>query len=235
MIRRLKRKLLLGVALVAVVAGVTAAVVMAAQPGAKGHHHGKGHSGGPLVTAAGYLGLTTAQLRSDLQSGRSLGEIANATAGKSEAGLIEALEAADRQKLASASKSLSRRVAAEVSRVGGPPAGPARGARRHGLRARTLSSAAGYLGVSAAQLRQDLQSGMTLAQVAKTTNGRSEAGLIEALVATTRTALAKRVAAGRLTQAQANQIAPQLLARVSAEVNRVPRRHAQTPTQTQAP
>jgi hypothetical protein len=225
MIRRLKRKLLLGVALVAVLAGVTAAVVMAAQPGAKTHHHGKGHSG-PLVTAAGYLGLSTAQLRSDLQSGKSLGEIANATAGKSEAGLIEALEAADRQKLASASTALSRRVAAEVSRVGGPPAGPARGTRRHGLRARTLSRAAGYLRVSAAQLRQSLQSGMTLAQVAKATNGKSEAGLVEALVAAAKTALAKRVAADRLTQAKANEIAPQLLARVTAEVNRAPRRHA---------
>jgi hypothetical protein len=228
MIRRLKRKLLLGVAVVAVLAGATAAVVMAAQPSAKAHnngHHGRGHSG-PLVTAAGYLGLTAAQLRGDLQSGKSLGEIANATAGKSEAGLIEALEAADRQKLASASAQLPRRIASEVARVGGPPAGPARGARRRGLRARTLPTAAAYLGVSTAQLRSDLQSGMTLAQAAKATSGKSEAGLIEALVAATKTALAKRVAAGQLTQAKANEIAPQLLARVSAEVNRAPRQHA---------
>ncbi|HEV3033837.1 MAG TPA: hypothetical protein VGX72_03505 [Solirubrobacteraceae bacterium] len=227
MIRRLKRTLLLSVAVVTVLACVTAAVVMAAQPSAKVHtrHHGTRH-GGPLISAAGYLGLTTAQLRSDLQSGKSLGQIANATAGKSEAGLIQALEAADRQKLAAVSAQLPRRIAAEIARVGGPPVGPARGARRHGLRARTLSTAAGYLGVSAAQLRSDLRSGMTLAKVANATTGKSEAGLIQALVAATKTALAKQVAAGRITQAQANQVAPKLLARVTAEVNRAPRQHA---------
>jgi hypothetical protein len=140
MIRRLKRKLLLGVAVVTVLACATAAVVMAAQPSAKAHtkgHHGTRH-GGPLMSAAGYLGLTTAQLRSDLQSGKSLGEIANATAGKSEAGLIQALEAADRQKLAAISARLPRRVAAEVARVGGPPARRANGAQRRGLRAHAL-------------------------------------------------------------------------------------------------
>jgi hypothetical protein len=232
MIRRLKRTLLLSVAVVAVLAGVTAAVVMAAQPSAKVHskgHRGTRHGtrhGGPLMSAAGYLGLTAAQLRSDLQSGKSLGQIANATAGRSEAGLIQALETADRHKLAAVSAQLPRRIAAEVARVGGPPAGPAVGAQRRGLRARTLSTAAGYLGVSAAQLRGDLRSGMTLAQVAKASAGKSEAGLIQALVAATNAALAKQVAAGRLTQAHASQVAPQLLARVSAEVNRAPRRHA---------
>jgi hypothetical protein len=228
MIRRLKRKLLLGVAVVTVLACATAAVVMAAQPSAKVHtkgHHGTRH-GGPLMSAAGYLGLTTAQLRSDLQSGKSLGEIANATAGKSEAGLIAALEGADRQKLAAVSAQLPRRIAAQVARVGGPPAGPASGARRRGLRARTLSTAAGYLGVSTAQLRSDLRSGMTLAKVANATTGKSEAGLIQALVTATDTALAKQVAAGRLTQAKANEVAPKLLARVTAEVNRAPRQHA---------
>jgi hypothetical protein len=124
MIRRLKRQLLLGVALGAVLAGGTAAVVTAAQPSAKAHHR-KGHTS-PLLTAARYLGLPTAQLRSDLRSGKSLGEIADATAGKSVAGLIEVLEAAGRQKLAAASSRLPSRVAAEVARVGGPVAGHAR-------------------------------------------------------------------------------------------------------------
>jgi hypothetical protein len=224
MIRRLKRKLLFGVALVAVLAGLTAAIVMAAQPSASTHHH-KGHRG-PLVTAAGYLGLSTSQLRSDLQSGKSLGEIASATVGKSQAGLIEALEAAGRKKLAAASSRLPNRIAAEVARVGGPVAGHWRDVRWLRLRARTLSVAAAYLGVSAAQLRQELRSGDTLAQIAKTTSNKSEAGLIETLVTAAKSALNEQVAAGRITQAKANELLPQLAARVTAEVSRVPRRHA---------
>src|ERR1700675_4571274 len=125
MIRRLKRRLMLGVAVVAVAAGATAAVVMAAQPSTKAHHH-KGPAG-PLVTAAGYLGLSNAQLRSELQSGKSLAVIANSTPGKSQAGLVEALEGADKRKLAAAAARMPQRVLAQVDRVGGPLPGLARG------------------------------------------------------------------------------------------------------------
>ncbi len=219
MIRRLKRRLMISVAVLAVLAGVTAAVVMAAQPSARTRHH-KGNAAGPLAAAASYLGLSAAQLRGDLQSGRSLGEIANSTAGKSQAGLIEALETADRQKLAIASARLPQRVAAEVERVGGPLAASAHRARRHGSRPHALSVASQYLGVSTQQLHQDLRSGTTLAQVAKTTSGKSEAGLIEALVAARKAQLAKAIQDGRLTQAQVDEITPKLVARVTAAVNR---------------
>jgi hypothetical protein len=218
MMRRLKRRLLLGIALVAVAAGATAAVVMAAQPSAKAHHH-KG-AAGPLVTAAGYLGLSTAQLQSELRSGKSLAVIANATPGKSQAGLVEALESSDKRKLAAAAAArLPQRVLAQVDRVGGPLPGLARGARHKRPRVRTLSAAAGYLGVSTAQLRQDLRSGKTLAQLANTTSGKSAAGLLEALVGAAKAALASEVTAGKLTQAQANQILPQLSARLTAKVD----------------
>jgi hypothetical protein len=55
-------------------------------------HHGPGFD---LSTAASYLGLTVAQLQADLQSGQTLAQVANATSGKSAAGLIQALVAAD--------------------------------------------------------------------------------------------------------------------------------------------
>jgi len=203
--RRLKQKLFAGVAVAAVLAGGTVAAVTAAQPAA--HRH----SGGRLVTAAGYLGLSPTQLQSELQSGKSLAEIANATSGKSEAGLIGALEAAQKAKLAAAAASLRMRVTAEVDRVGGPP--------------RTLPTAARYLGVSATQLRSDRRSGMTLAQIANATSGKSEAGLIEALVGVRKATLAAKVKAGTITQAQANAALPHLLSRVRAQVNRAPRKH----------
>ena len=225
MTRWLKRRLLLGVAVVAVGAGATAAVVMAAQPSATKTHHRKG-TASPLVTAAGYLGLSTAQLRGQLRSGKSLAEIANSTPGKSQAGLVAALESADKRKLAAAAATrVPRRVLEQVNRVGGPLRGAAGGARHKHLRVRMLSTAAAYLGISTTQLRHELQSGTTLAQLANTTSGKSASGLIEALLAAAKAALASQVTTGKLTQAQANQILPQLSARLSARVNQ-PRRDA---------
>jgi hypothetical protein len=218
MTRRLKTKLLIGVAVVAVAGGVTAAVVMAAQPAAS-HHRG-----GTLATAAGYLGSSPAQLRSELQAGKSLAAIADATPGKSEAGLIVALEAASKQRLAAAAANLPSLIAAEVDRAGGPAARHERAGARVAGRGHALAAAAGYLGLSTTKLRGDLRSGHTLAQVAKATAGRSEAGLIEALVATRKAALAAKVKAGKITPAEAASVpVPVLVKRVTAEVNRARR------------
>lgn len=234
MTRRLRRRLFIGIAAAAVLAGTTAAVVMAAQPSSSRHaHHAHHHRLATLATAAAYLGLSEAQLRSELQAGKSLGEIANATPGKSEAGLEQTLEAADRQRLATVSAKLRGIVAAEVSQVGGPHGGFGSDARREGRAAgkRGLATAAQYLGLSTLQLRHDLRSGMTLAQVANATSGKSEAGLVEALVKGAKAALAGRVESGKLTQAKANEILPKLTSRVSAEVKRA-RHHAAENTPT---
>ena len=64
--------------------------------------------------------------------------------------------------------------------------------------------ATAYLGVTAAQLQSELQSGKTLAQVAKETSGKSEAGLIEALVAARKERLAA-ACHGRLAQPVASE------------------------------
>jgi hypothetical protein len=114
--RRLKRKLMISVAIVAVLAGATAAVVMASQPSAHAHRHRagthadrirgraariRGRAGhGALTVASAYLGLSRKQLRSELRSGKTLAQIANATSSKSQAGLIEALVAARKAALA---------------------------------------------------------------------------------------------------------------------------------------
>jgi hypothetical protein len=200
--RRLKRRLMMGVAVAAVLAGGTAAVVMASQSSA---HHNRA---GTLATAAGYLGISQAQLRSEISSGRSLAAIAGATSGKSAAGLIATLEAARKQKLASAAAKLPSRIAAEVEQT-----------HRHAVGGQTRA-AIDYLGLSRKQLRAELRSGRTLAQVAGATAGKSEAGLIEALVAGKKAALRESVKAGTITQAQANARLPKLLVGVTARVKR---------------
>jgi hypothetical protein len=144
--RGLKRKLMIGVAIVAVLAGGTAAVVMASQSSA--HHHRAGtlataskrveaevdRAGGASTrsvsvrAASSYLGIAAAQLRAEQRSGRSLAQIAEATSGKSTAGLVDALVAAKRHtidaalkagviKQAQADKLLSRLVARMTARV----------------------------------------------------------------------------------------------------------------------
>jgi hypothetical protein len=213
-LRRGPRKLLLVLAALALLAGATAAVVMAAQPashrrGASSRHHRVGL----LATAAAYLGVAPAQLREELRSGKSLADVADATPGKSAAGLIQALEKAGREKLAAESADLQSRIANAVERTG-----------LHHHAGRRLTVAAGYLGLSTAQLRSDLRAGDTLAQIAGSTAGKSQAGLIEALAAAHKAKLAGEVHTGTITQAHANAVASRLTQRITASVNRA--RHA---------
>ena len=68
-----------------------------------GFRFGFGRAGG-LSAAAGYLGLSTSQLITKLQSGQTLAQIAQATSGKSVAGLVAAMTAAQKTELDNAVK-----------------------------------------------------------------------------------------------------------------------------------
>jgi hypothetical protein len=240
--RSLKRKLAARAAVVVILAGGAVAAVTATGQGpsrtqAAARRSAHRPARRDLVTAASYLGVTIAQLQRDLGSGKSLAQVADATNGKSAAGLIAALVAEKKQKLTAAATSLPKRVTAEVNRSGGPGSprngsarrpGHARGpgaARRPGWRrlfaapTRLGFVAASYLGTSAAHLQSDLKSGETLARVANATSGRSEAGLIEALVAARRARLAAALASGNLSPAKASAIGPRVSRRMKRLVN----------------
>ncbi len=81
-----------------------------------------------------------------------------------------------------------------------------------------LDAAASYLGLTEAELRTQLVAGKTLAQVA-TAEGKSVDGLIDALVSATKEHLDDAVAAGRLTQAQEDQLLGDLKQRITDRVN----------------
>src|SRR3954454_15316094 len=195
--------------------------------------HGPGFRHDDLADAAAYLGITRAALETAVESGKTLAEGANATSGKSAAGLVDALGAAEKSELAAAVKAgdlsqaqadqlaanLKAHETAEVNgtfrgRHGGP--GGRHGGHGHGD---GLAAAATYLGISQSALLTQLQSGKTLAQIADATSGKSTAGLVAALVAAEKTELAAAVKAGDLTQAQADEISSGLQARVTAMVN----------------
>ena len=81
-----------------------------------------------------------------------------------------------------------------------------------------LDAAATYLGVTEEALRTSLQSGKTLAQVAKD-KGKSVDGLVTALVADATKKLDAAVAAGRLTKAQRDELVSGLEERTTVLVN----------------
>jgi hypothetical protein len=175
-----------------------------------------------LAAAAGYLGISEEQLRSALESGQSLAQVANSTAGKSAAGLIEALVAEKKRRLDAMAASLTKRVTAEVNRSGGPRRGLARAGRHPGILGRRSLAlvAAGYLGLSPAQVRSELRAGRTLAQIADATSGKSAAGLMQALIQARREALDAAVASGVIAHAKADRLKATLPQRIAKAVNR---------------
>ena len=88
---------------------------------------------------------------------------------------------------------------------------------------RSTGAAATYLGLSRKELRAELAKGQSLAQIAKA-KGKSTDGLVAAMVAPAKAALAKAVSSGRLTQQRADAILARLTDRVEALVERVPQK-----------
>jgi hypothetical protein len=66
---------------------------------------GFGGPGGSFSAATSYLGISQTQLFTDIRSGKTLAQVANATSGKSAAGLIAAMVAAQKSQLESAVQS----------------------------------------------------------------------------------------------------------------------------------
>ena len=83
-----------------------------------------------------------------------------------------------------------------------------------------MTAAASYLGLSAVQLQSDLQSGRTLAQIAKS-QGKTLDGLVAAMVVKVKKRLSTAVSQGLLTQAQADAFASRLAAHMKDMANGV--------------
>jgi hypothetical protein len=82
----------------------------------------------------------------------------------------------------------------------------------------SISAAADYLGLSRDELRTQVASGKSLAQIAQA-QGKSVSGLVEAIVGAAKQRLDNAVAAGRLTQAQENEMLSGLRDRIQNLVN----------------
>ena len=91
--------------------------------------------------------------------------------------------------------------------------------QRIGARGRGLGLAAAYLGLTREQLRTELKSGKSLAQIA-TAKGKTTSGLVAAMLAPVKERLAKAVESKRLTQQRADEILKRLTERVTQGVQR---------------
>ena len=81
-----------------------------------------------------------------------------------------------------------------------------------------LDAAADYLGLTEAQLRTQLESGKSLAQIARA-QGKSVDGLVDALVNEAKKHVDEAVSAGRLTRAQADEMLKNLRDRIAIGVS----------------
>ena len=162
------------------------------------------HGGADLATAAAtYIGITAADLRTQLAAGKSLADIAVAN-GKTRDGLIAALTAAEQQ-------SISTFVDPKgTANPGGPglggPGGPRGGfGFGFGVQGDPLAAAATFLGTTTADLRTKMEAGQTLTQIA-TAAGKTRDQLVQALVADATAKIEAAKTAGTLTAAQATQL-----------------------------
>jgi hypothetical protein len=198
MVKRHRRGLAAGaVALVAIAGG--GAAVAATQ-----NNSPQADSNAIVSDAAGQLGVTSTQLSNALK--------------KAMEDRIDAAVTAGTLTQSQANELKSRIEAGDVPLVGlGPGGGPGGPGFHHGP-GPGLDAAATYLGVTESQLQTDLQSGKSLADVAKA-QGKTVDGLVAAMVADAKQHIAADVTAGRLTQAQATQIESDLEQHITDMVN----------------
>ena len=119
---------------------------------------------------------------------------------------------------------LKARIASgEAPLLGLRGAGP--GLRHHAHGPGTwLDTAAAFLGLTQAELREQLHDGKTLAEIAGA-EGKTVTALVGALVAAVEQELAEAVESGRLTDAQRDRILEELDERITEGVNATPGRH----------
>ena len=159
-----------------------------------------------LATAATYIGITEADLRTALQSGQTLAQIAVAH-GKTRDGLIAALSA-------EATKQITTAVDQPGTNFSGPGGRGGPGFRGFNDEA----AAATYIGITEADLRTKLQAGQTLAQIA-TAAGKTRDALIQALVNDAKTKIEQAKTDGKLTADQATQLETGLTDRITKLVD----------------
>jgi uncharacterized protein YidB (DUF937 family) len=187
----------------------------AAPDAAAARPHGPGVK---LSVAAEAIGITEDELRTALEGGQSIAQVAEAN-GVDVQTVIDAMVAAGTERLETAIDELPDRVAEAVQREGLPDRGPG-GPEGHGRGhfGAGLDAAAETIGIESEELRAALEDGSTIAEVAES-KGVEVQTVIDALVAEAETHLDEAVADGKLPEGQATTMKADLTDRITAMVN----------------
>jgi polyhydroxyalkanoate synthesis regulator phasin len=187
---------------------------------AAGRHGPGGHFGGgeSLATAAEVLGISEDELRTQLEDGQSIAQVAEAQ-GVDVQDVVDALVAQATERLDEVEAALPERMTDLVNREGlgdGPGFGPG-GHHGFGLGA-GLETAAEALGMSEDDLRTALDDGSTLADVAEA-QGVAVDDLVAALVTEAEAHIDEAVADEKIDADRAEQLKADLTERITQHVN----------------
>ena len=188
------------------------------QTGGQIFGNGLGNKGSYFTAAAAYIGITEAQLRTELGTDKSLADVAVAH-GKTRDGLIAALVAAQQQDIATLVDRKGIGARPNPANRPGPGIGFGRGPGGNRVTGDPEAAAAAYLGTTTADLETKLRAGQTLAQIANATSGKSRDGLIAALVNDAKAKIAAAQSAGTITAAQATDLTNALQDRMTRLVD----------------
>ena len=184
-----------------------------------------------VAAIASILKLTEAELKTQVQSGKTLAQIATAQ-GVDIKLVVDAIVADMKSHIADEVKSgeitqaqadtkLADVTAKATERVNNVR--PARGEGMHGGpkgHGRNVAAIASVLKLTEAELKTQVESGKTLAQIA-TTQGVSVQSVIGVLVTDMQAHIAQEVASGKITQAQADTKLADVTTKVTEMVNTV--------------
>jgi ribosome recycling factor len=190
-------------------------------------------------TAATAIGITPQELRTELQKGQSLAQVAQAH-GKTGAAVAQALKDEANKRIDQAVTSgrltadqantrktaVDQRIDQMVNQVM-PQGGPGGGGPRPGpmgfgpgVMQQGLNTAASVIGISAQDLRTELQKGQSLAQVAQA-HGKTGTDVATALKNEANQRIDQAVTNGKLTADQANTAKTNIDQRIDQMVNQV--------------
>lgn len=173
-----------------------------------------GFRGEALATAAEVLGLSEDDLRTQLEDGSSIAQVAEAQ-GVDVQAVVDALVADATERLEEIEAELPGRMTDLVNREGlgdGPRGG------HHRAMGEGLDAAAEALGLETDDLRDQLADGATLAEVAEA-QGVDVQVVIDALVAEATSHIDEAVADGRLDADEAEEMKSDLVDRITERVN----------------
>jgi hypothetical protein len=205
---KLRRRAAIGVVGLAALGGGGAAVAASKSGGSSA-----AENQAIAADAAGQLGVSPSALTAAIKKAMVDQIEAQVTAGTLSNAEATAIEA----RLATSN--------APLFALGGGHGGPGHGGHGRGGGPISFDAAATYIGISASDLRTQLAAGKSLGAIA-TANGKTVDGLKAALTTAAKSDLDTAVTAGKLTQAQEDQILATLPSRLDEEINEV---HAGAP------